>query len=879
MLHKKWFVVKPPFLTAIVALFVLAALLMPGSCAVAQNATNSRVLSAVKDISQKLGCSIMVLGSWVSGKGYGDPLKGGASDHDMRLVLPKGTPPELAAEEWRNARNALEKTIRDEFGDKADEILKSTNFYPPSQLMNGVEKAEDAVERFKELNQVPGMSQTGKTVQITEDVTEGLYGKGSKTWTQNYELKRGKLVYSVPQKSAEGKTLNKVFTGAADMTHLEEGIAEYTSSGMGNTSKQWISHAEDFMSKGNGEKVAKYLERLERDLAKGRDLARLSAGGSWRDELRALTKELQDNPINLTQLEGRLQTVLSRAKTTAAIMSKIDNRSTTQRLVLGNLINAVDNSHDFASDVMKAAQKVPLDKVLDALMLYVSTVEVSRAAGARDPAGVMLGCADFMAPLPASLLAHLTNYCMDSTREAGYDMAAGSQQAFDLLAGIYTARGRENAEGKVYTIDQLAERYREGDEDKLRAFVRGLANLAADKQAGTANAVHDDAVAEDIFDECCPVIERAWRARREQWMMAILDYRDKYISKGIMLTYSPSPAIMPTDGSQMAITAKVDTLRGKPGEELAQVRGLLTRLYGKGKYFVDVEDTWKPTGRAGQSDWIRHFAYAQPGTYPVTVKRTINIGGTNIPSDSPLVSTKTMLASVDIEVQGTPKKKPQAVKNKSKVSPLLAKLQQMKNLTCGISVDDYRSGYGASFPEAIFDGPKPIITLTWNGTHFTYSYRSNKSSQYNGTSAKDGKQITVQGTQNVTSICNISGEVSPNGRMIKTLSISAKYSDISPSAEYITSRSATLRNIPFKEINADSGGIAFSVPQKQIHSSMVSTSCHSSGYQTMFESKYIEENHSQVKYYFTTKVPLPSLSGPIAPVDKVISLTVGFGKE
>jgi len=339
------------------------------------------------------------------------------------------------------------------------------------------------------------------------------------------------------------------------------------------------------------------------------------------------------------------------------------------------------------------------------------------------------------------------------------------------------------------------------------------------------------------------------------------------------------PAVMPADGSQITITARVETLRGKPGEELSQIRPLLTKLYGQGKCFVDVTDTWNPTGQAGQSDWIRRYMYEKPGKYTVVVKRTINIGGVNIPSDSPLVSTKTMLACVDVEVQGTQKKKPQAVKNKSKVSPLLAKLQQMKNLSCGISVDDYRSGYGASFPESIFEGPKPVITMTWNGTHFTYSYRSNKSSQYNGTSAKDGKQITVQGTQNVTSICNISGEVSPNGRMIKTLSISAKYSDISPNAEYITSRSATLRNIPFKEINADSGGIAFSVPQKQIPSSIVSTSCNSSGHQTMLESKYIEENHSQVKYYFTTKVPLPSLSGPIAPVDKVISLTVGFGKE
>jgi hypothetical protein len=215
--------------------------------------------------------------------------------------------------------------------------------------------------------------------------------------------------------------------------------------------------------------------------------------------------------------------------------------------------------------------------------------------------------------------------------------------------------------------------------------------------------------------------------------------------------------------------------------------------------------------------------------------------------------------------------------NKPTGSSVLAKLQQMKNFSCNMSADSRRDG-GAEFPESIYEGPEPAITMTWNGTHFTYSYRSNKSRQSTTTSAQNGKQVTIPYTQTITSVCNVSGEVSQDGKMIKTISISAKYSDISTGSQFITSRSATLRNIPLKDVDSGSSYIMYSQAGKQTPSSVVTTSCSSSGYMTQLNSKYITEDKQQKEFHFITKESLPSLSGPIVDRQKMATIYIRFWK-
>lgn len=639
-------------LSTAVLLLLIALIFAPSVARSAELATNVRMQNVVQTAVQKLGGQIMVLGSWVSGNKYGDPLLNGLSDHDMRLVLTNVTSPEAALAEWQNAKNTLETLVRKEFGDRADEVLKTCNLYPPKQLMGGVEDSIDALEQFKKLGQVPSLSHNGVVTEVTGEMAEGLYGRGSSTWTQAYEKASGKLIYSVPVTTKDGKIVNQVFRGAADITHLEEGIGRYTMGGMGNTSKQWISHAEDAIKAGTGDKVAKYLERLERDMAKARNMAGLEVSGKWRDEIRALVKDLKADPKSITRMEGEVRKVLGRANFASSILSKMDNKTPGQKLVLSSLVKAVDDSSQFASTVKEMAEEVPLDKVLDLVVVAIATFEVSRGAGEEDPVKVVLGLADFTASLPNAMIVRLTNEILESAKDGGYDMMAGSQNAFDLLDGIYTAAGRVNAEGTKYSIDQLVLKYREGDEDKLKAFVSGLCTLAASRQAGKVTGEADAKVAEAMLAKCYPVILRAWRTKRMLLIQQVNILRDQYLSKGIQLSYAPVAAKVDETVGKVDITVQISTMNGKLEDEMSRIRDILTTLYGLGNYYVKVEDKWSQSGKAGANENQRVLTFRNGGTYPVTVKRSLTIGGNGIPASSELAKTDQMFAGIDIEIGG-----------------------------------------------------------------------------------------------------------------------------------------------------------------------------------------------------------------------------------
>ena len=459
-------------------------------------------------------------------------------------------------------------------------------------------------------------------------------------------------MYSVPAKGADGATINKVFNGAADITHMEEGVAKYTTGGMGSTSKQWVQHAEEAMKAGTGDKVAKYLERLERDMVKARNLAGMEVTGSWREELRGLRAQLTADPSSLGKLQSQVSAALERSQTASTILSKMDNKSAVQQVVLKNLLEASDDTKDFAKAIKEAAGKVPLDKVLDAVVLAAATMEVSRGAGEKDPAKVLVGVAEYMSPLGAGLLANITNQIIEASKEAGYDLVAGRQEAFDLLDGIYTARGREDAEGTQYKLDQLVEKYREGDEEKLKGFVYGLCTKASDRAAGSATGATDTKVADAMLKRIYPVILQAWKSAREQMINQCADLRDQYISKGVRLDYAPSPVKIDEKTDEAAVTVRVSTLLGKPEDELSKMRDILTKLYGAGNYWVKVADKWEPSGEEGSNENARLFKFDEPGIYPVVLKRSLDVGGTNFPSNSLLKSSMEIGSALDVKVDG-----------------------------------------------------------------------------------------------------------------------------------------------------------------------------------------------------------------------------------
>ena len=54
---------------------------------------------------------------------------------------------------------------------------------------------------------------------------------------------------------------------------MAEGQAKFSATGMSNTTLGWAEHAAEELKSGNPDRVAKYFERMDRDLNKARELA------------------------------------------------------------------------------------------------------------------------------------------------------------------------------------------------------------------------------------------------------------------------------------------------------------------------------------------------------------------------------------------------------------------------------------------------------------------------------------------------------------------------------------------------------------------------------------------------------------------------------
>lgn len=232
----------------------------------------------------------------------------GKSDHDFTMKIFGENDTEVLKNRWKQGRRIfknkieshavseleerikkkLSKTIKDP--QKVDKIIEGmnqeirgnakmltaefssrTNLYPPSQLMEGVKTETEAAARFRELGAPPTiLYENGEKLsdEVFKETAEGIYGKGAKAFIQDYEIKSGMVWYK------DAKT-GKIRTGSVDLLHMEEGYGKYTVEGVASNAQQWALKAEHAIEIGDYRSAFKYTKRIEKDLAKGTDLARL----------------------------------------------------------------------------------------------------------------------------------------------------------------------------------------------------------------------------------------------------------------------------------------------------------------------------------------------------------------------------------------------------------------------------------------------------------------------------------------------------------------------------------------------------------------------------------------------------------------------------
>ncbi|MEI6667329.1 MAG: hypothetical protein WCP29_04170 [Acidobacteriota bacterium] len=614
-------------------------------------ATNLRVQKAVREAVLKTREEAVILGSWVDANNakYADPLtrSTGGSDADLRMRLTKNVPPEEALRRWKTFRDEVKTAVKAEFGRDAERVLATMNVYPPSQLMGAVEDTADAANRFRKLGTVPNLSFAGNTSRpLNPALVEGLYGHGSLAWTQEYERTKGKLFFV--ERGAKG---DRVFTGTAELVNLIDGPQSYTAGGLGHTAEQWAEHGSSALDLDDGRAVEKYLGRTENDLAASRRLAQLDDTGPWRVELRTLREELAANPRALSRLKPRITEALRQATQAGQVLARLDNASGAQKAILKSFLRFAEDSRHAPKVITDALLTVPWSRLVEGAMLYVATAEISKAAADRDLAKALSEASPFLLSLGPATLTLLAQEILTQTRTGGYDLAAGYQDAFDLLAGLITMKGFEDVTGTpTASLDRLAERYREGQEEALRNITLNLCRNAA-----TLNGKVDAGARDACYARCMPVLLKAWQARRDQWRKEAIALKASYGTLPFRLTYQPAPVPFDAAAGQAVATANYGFEAGSD-DRLSQLRSLLRKLYGASAY-ADPVVQWDGGTPGTSPSTSRRYAFARPGTYTVSATRILRLGGwsaAGAAGGNPLAQQEVrQVGIVDVDVVGS----------------------------------------------------------------------------------------------------------------------------------------------------------------------------------------------------------------------------------
>lgn len=592
----------------IVLLCLGALLLAAPAVAQAPNVRMQRVLLKFVETNKN---SVMGVGSWISGAGF----NAATSDFDMRLVLPKGGTEAQQVKQWQQARSQLTSLVKQEFGDQADDILRRTNLYAPNQLMHGVEDAADAMDRFRKLNTVPNLAHSGPvTPQTPAKYAEGLYGSGSQTYVQSYERAAGRLFYN---------NNGKAVTGLSELAHLGEGAPKYTAAGTASTAGQWAAHGMEELAAGRGEKVAKFLERMERDLVKSRSMSRLPADDAFRNQLKQMRELLKKSPGKLADVSDDVARLLARGKAESAILAGFENAGTVRRAYMRVMLDGVAAGNkvgELVSKAMKAAPDwVTAENTINFVVFAVGTYATSQAAG-RGNVMETLGTAcehlKWMKAFGPLFMAEITTAIIEEAKLSGFDLAASSQEAWDLMAGIYTVEGRVMVDPdprRKLTLADLVAKFK--DEHKLEAIVYAHCLRASARDAGSVTGAADASVADAIFARCWPVIRDAWRWERDALTSEYLILGSEVVHMPLLIYYKPTT---PKPGER--IVCEVRSYDGRLGERIRRMNEIIRMLYGSGSG-VAYNYYWEPDGAwVGELDWQRSYTFDKPGKYPVKVR-------------------------------------------------------------------------------------------------------------------------------------------------------------------------------------------------------------------------------------------------------------------
>ncbi len=574
-------------------------------------------------------------GSWISGDNYRNPLTNllDPSDHDARLFISlDDVGPERAREVWKAYQGRLRKKIfamAKSAGYSTDEIqllLKSVNFYPPAQLLKGIEQNEEAIARFLKMGNYPNLLEVG------EEAAEGLYTTPTKFIRQGYETgKRVQVAELVAEEGSDSYRL--VHKATAEAEHVAETVGEANLKGYVQSAEYSLNEAQKALKEGKLDTAKKNLTRAKDRLKSARKLGGVSAEGAAVKELDALEGQIDDAIKLAFESADDAKAMLAKTKqfanklggevmkkTTvdlAALESMALKNSVKQRAFLKGVLEGegkwatlrvnLEEASGSALSTLKSGARLAYRNWFISLMALWELKEfpaaIEREGAAKASARLAATIAGLANPtfgyaqLFSVIFVTTGELLVDWVSSYGYGAVVGRQDCMDLIAGLYTVPGREqNIEERgceqigddrhlacrIYDSKGLRSSLAMGhrfNQDLIPPFMIQLLNChakAASKHYDDYESKHDEGVQQALVNKCLQPVLKTW-----------LD-------------------------SRQLIVNEADALRQALEEQPVRVAANPSRLKEKGTVRLSVEDT---TGVSGAQRDIEERAKCLGGIH------------------------------------------------------------------------------------------------------------------------------------------------------------------------------------------------------------------------------------------------------------------------
>ncbi|MCX6552921.1 MAG: hypothetical protein NTY02_18280, partial [Acidobacteria bacterium] len=437
-----------------------------------------------------------------------------------------------------------------------NQLVASTNVYPPNQITNTFEDAEDAASFFR-ANGHP---------RLDNAPTDGIFSAGGPAFRQAKEVTNGRLFRFNPSTNTAVKT-------STDLSLATEGYERFFTAGEAGSAQHWADEVLGDLGRNDLRALRKHAERLRTSLNKARNLERVGMRADFLDDI--VNGRVTDS--------AAVRGAIGRARQDADLLTALSRQTSarTRSMIVGFLNEDLGRWARMRRAFWNLAGKVPVNRLVQAFMVYSAYARTMALADTIDPrefnAAVLRGAGTELAWLagPAiGIAAEIADAVLMSAREGAFQIVTAFQDCTDLAGGVVSVKGREDLVPGL-RMDQLARRLADtpGDRERLDTFIRTQAYQASFRFEKNG-WVSDPNIQRTLYDRCATVIV-------SKWLDARIDLIDAFNA-----TFADWAKTMYADQATLTLNPDVDEIvltprAGGPAQERVRVIGRMLQPAGR----------------------------------------------------------------------------------------------------------------------------------------------------------------------------------------------------------------------------------------------------------------------------------------------------------